>query len=100
MPGVVHIDGTARPHLVRRDRNRDFYALIEAFKKHTGLPGIINTSFNMHEEPIVCSAEDAVRAFLEGNLDFLVLGSHLVRHPSGVNHPMKAVIPFLEAVDA
>ena len=91
MPGVVHIDGTARPQLVRRDRNPGFYEIIQAFNERTGLPAIINTSFNMHEEPIVCTAADAVRAFLEGNLDYLILGSFLIRHPAGVNHPLKSV---------
>ena len=73
MPGVVHLDGTARPHLVRRDRNPGMYRILEAFRRRTGLPGVINTSFNMHEEPIVCSAEDCVRAFLAG-LDYLAIG--------------------------
>lgn len=79
--GVVHVDGTARPHLVLEDRNPSFYRIIEAFRRITGLPAIINTSFNMHEEPIVCTAEDAVRAFLTGDLDFLALGRYLIRHP-------------------
>lgn len=91
MPGVVHVDGTARPQLVREDRNRGFYEIIQAFHGLTGLPAVINTSFNMHEEPIVCSADDAVRAFLQGNLDYLVLGSELVRHPDGISHPLRSV---------
>ncbi|MDH3224180.1 MAG: carbamoyltransferase [Gemmatimonadota bacterium] len=91
MPGVVHIDGTARPQLVRSDRNPGFHEIIREFHERTGLPAIINTSFNMHEEPIVCTAKDAVRAFLDGNLDYLVLGSFLVRHPAGINHPLKSV---------
>ncbi|HEX7120399.1 MAG TPA: carbamoyltransferase C-terminal domain-containing protein [Longimicrobiales bacterium] len=93
MPGVVHLDGTARPHLVRRDRNPGMYRIIEAFRERTGLPGIINTSFNMHEEPIVCTADDAVRAFLAGNLDYLAIGPFLVKHPAGVSHPLKPVRP-------
>jgi len=81
MAGVVHIDGTARPQLVRKDRDPGFHRIIEAFHRRTGLPAVINTSFNMHEEPIVCSADDAVRAFLEGNLEYLALGDRLVKHP-------------------
>ncbi|MFV1857922.1 MAG: carbamoyltransferase [Anaerolineales bacterium] len=81
LQGVVHVDGTARPHLVLEDRNPGFYRIIEAFREITGLPAIINTSFNMHGEPIVCSAEDAVRAFLTGDLDYLALGSSLIGHP-------------------
>ncbi len=91
MPGVVHLDGTARPQLVRRERNPSFYRIIAEFRKRTGLPGVINTSFNMHEEPIVCTARDAVRGFLEGNLDFLMLGSCLIRHPNGIAHPLRPV---------
>ncbi len=91
MDGVVHVDGTARPQLVREERNPGYHAIIEAFKRRTGLPGIINTSFNMHEEPIVCSARDCVRAFLQGNLDYLAIGDHLVKHPEGVNHELVPV---------
>jgi carbamoyltransferase len=91
MAGVVHLDNTARPQLVREDRSPEYYRLIRAFSERTGLPGIINTSFNMHEEPIVRSADDAVRAFLDGNLDYLALGSRLIRHPRGVLHPLKPV---------
>jgi carbamoyltransferase len=90
MAGVVHLDGTARPQLVRADRNQAFHAILTAFQQRTGLPGVINTSFNMHEEPIVCSADDAVRAFLQGNLDYLALGGRLIRHPAGITRPLKA----------
>jgi carbamoyltransferase len=93
MKGVVHVDGTARPHLVRKEVNPSYYRILEAFCQRTGLPGIINTSFNMHEEPIVCSAEDCVRAFLNGNLDYLAIGSYLVKHPNEITHPLKPAIP-------
>jgi carbamoyltransferase len=91
MPGVVHLDGTARPHLVRKGRNPSYYKIIDEFQKRTGLPAIINTSFNMHEEPIVCNADDCVRAFLDGNLDYLAIGSYLIKHPAGITHPIKPV---------
>jgi carbamoyltransferase len=90
MEGVVHVDGTARPHLVLRDRNPSMYQVIEAFHERTGLPAIINTSFNMHEEPIVCSADDCVRAFLDAELDYLAIGPHLVKNPRGITRPLKA----------
>lgn len=93
MKGVVHVDGTARPHLVREDRNPGYYKIISAFKERTGLPAIINTSFNMHEAPIVCDASNAVEGFLEGRLDYLAIGKHLVRHPRGASHALKPVIP-------
>ena len=98
MKGVVHLDDTARPQLVRRDRNPSFYRIIEAFYQRTGLPGIINTSFNMHEEPIVCSAEDCVRAFLQGNLDYLAIGPYLIKHPCGMPHPMRPVAAMVESI--
>ncbi|HEX5436706.1 MAG TPA: carbamoyltransferase C-terminal domain-containing protein [Gemmatimonadaceae bacterium] len=91
LQGVVHVDGTARPQLVCRDRNPEYYAIIAAFHRRTGLPAIVNTSFNMHEEPIVYSADDAVRGFLAGHLDFLAIGSHLVAHPQAVTHPLHPV---------
>ena len=96
MPGVVHIDGTARPQLVRREKNPDYYRIIDAFRARTGLPAVINTSFNMHEEPIVRTADDCVRAFLTGRLDYIALGPHLIRHPEGITHPLVAV-PQVEA---
>ena len=78
-PAVCHIDNTARPQVVRREQNPSYYRIIEEFEKITGLPIIVNTSFNMHEEPIVCSPEDAIRAFLAGSVDCLALGNFLVR---------------------
>lgn len=80
-PAAVHIDGTARPQLVRVDTNPSFYRIIKEYQALSGIPSIINTSFNMHEEPIVNSPDDAIRAFLEGNLDYLAIGDFLVCHP-------------------
>ena len=90
-PGVVHIDGTARPQLVREQDNPSYYKIIDEFRKRTGLPTIINTSFNMHEEPIVCSPEDAIRAFRLGHLDFLAIGDFLVPSPEEIQHPIEPV---------
>ena len=80
-PGVVHLDGTARPQLVRREDNASYYAIIDEFRRLTGLPTVINTSFNIHEEPIVRSPEDAIRAFQVGHLDYLAIGTFLVENP-------------------
>lgn len=77
-PASVHIDGTARPQLVDHASNPSFYRIIKAYEGITGLPGIINTSFNMHEEPIVCSPEDAIRAFQLGKLDVLAIGNFII----------------------
>jgi carbamoyltransferase len=81
-PAAVHIDGTARPQLVTEQSNPSFHKVLKEYHALTGIPSVINTSFNMHEEPIVCSPDDAVRAFLQGNLDYLAIGSFLVAHPS------------------
>jgi carbamoyltransferase len=78
-PAAVHVDGTARPQLVRRDLNAAMYDILQAYKKRTGVSCVINTSFNMHEEPIVRSPEDAITAFRQSELDILVLGPFLVR---------------------
>jgi carbamoyltransferase len=77
-PAAVHVDGTARPQLLRREVNPRMHAILRRFKELSGVSCVINTSFNMHEEPIVCSPADAVRSFLESKLDVLVLESRLV----------------------
>jgi len=77
-PGVVHVDGTARPQVVSQEANPRFYRIIAEFEKFTGVPSVVNTSFNMHEEPIVCTPEDAVRAFLAGAVDLLAIGPWMV----------------------
>jgi len=81
-PAAVHVDGTARPQLVSAESSPGFHRILTEYYKLSGVPSVINTSFNMHEEPIVCSPEDAVRAFLQGNLDYLAIGNFLVEHPS------------------
>jgi carbamoyltransferase len=80
-PAAVHVDGTARPQLVSERTNPRFCKILRGYHERTGIPALINTSFNMHEEPIICSPEDAVRAFQAGNLDYLALGPFLVPHP-------------------
>ena len=91
MPGVVHVDGTARPQLVHPDSSPGFHAILRAFHERTGLPGVVNTSFNMHEEPIVCTAADCVRAFLAAKIDYLALGDCLVPHPEPAARTLRPV---------
>jgi carbamoyltransferase len=81
-PAAVHVDGTARPQLVTARSNPSFYRILQEYHSLTGLSSVINTSFNMHEEPIVCTPDDAIRAFLQGNLDYLAMGDFLVAHPA------------------
>lgn len=77
-PAVVHVDNTARPQLVRKENNPALYGIIMKYEELTGLPMLINTSFNVHDEPIVSSIVDAVVGFFQCELDYLVLGSLLI----------------------
>ncbi len=78
-PGAVHIDGTARPQILKKSDNPGFYKIIEEFYKGTGIPSIINTSFNLHGEPIVCTPKDALRAFKKSGIDILAIENFVVR---------------------
>ena len=80
-PAAVHVDGTARPQLIRREVNPGYYDILSEYEKISGTPCLINTSFNMHEEPIVCTPDDAIRAFLAGKLDALAIGPFFVEAP-------------------
>jgi carbamoyltransferase len=76
IPAVVHVDGTARPQSVARDTNPLYWKLIEAYRARSGIPLVLNTSFNVHEEPIVCFPENAVQALSEDRIDCLALGPY------------------------
>ncbi len=79
-PGVVHVDGTARPQIVSESDNPVYYRIVKEFKRITGLSCIVNTSFNIHEEPIVCTPQDAIRAFKIGHLDALAIGPFVTKN--------------------
>jgi carbamoyltransferase len=78
IPAVRHVDGTARIQTINRDQNPVYYDLLKAFQARTGVPVLVNTSFNTRGEPIVCTPRDAVESFLTSPLDALVIGSFLV----------------------
>ena len=78
IPAVVHVDGTARPQLVQRASNPLYYDILTHFKEITGLPCLVNTSFNAHEEPIINTPQEAVVALMEKRIDFLVCDEGLV----------------------
>ena len=80
-PAVCHVDGTARPQFLDRSSTPSFYKVVSEYQRLSGIPLVINTSFNIHEEPIVCTPEDAVRAFRLGHLDALALGPFWVESP-------------------
>jgi carbamoyltransferase len=77
IPAVNHVDNTGRVQSVERDVNPRYYGLIEAVGKQTGVPIVLNTSFN-ENEPIVCTPEEALACFGKTQMDVLVLGNHLV----------------------
>lgn len=83
-PGVVHVDNTARPQLVSEKDNPSMYRILVEYNALTGIPCLINTSFNMHEEPIVCSPSDAVRSFQSGHLDYLAIGNWIAKNSNPV----------------
>jgi len=78
IPAVVHKDGSARVQTVCKDENSIFYKLIKEYYKITKVPCIINTSFNINGEPIVCTPEDAIKTFFSCGLDCLVMGSYIL----------------------
>ena len=80
IPAVVHVDGTARPQSVSRATNPLYWRLIEAYRERSGIPLVLNTSFNVHEEPIVCFPENAVQALSEDRIDCLALGPFWAEH--------------------
>jgi hypothetical protein len=79
IPAVTHVDGTARPQLVSRRTNPRFWQVLRDFGRMTGVPVLLNTSFNNEAEPIVQTVDDAIVAFLTMDLDALVVGPYLVR---------------------
>ena len=74
IPAVTHVDYTARVQTVTKENNSRYYDLISKFKDKTGCPVIVNTSFNVRREPIVCSPTDAFNCFMGTELDYLVIG--------------------------
>jgi carbamoyltransferase len=78
IPSVTHVDGSARPQTVERDVNPLYWRLINEFGRRTGVPVIMNTSFNLRGEPIVSSPTDAIRTFFSSGMDALIIGSFVV----------------------
>ena len=76
---MVHIDSTARPQIIDKSINKRMYNVLSNFKKISGIGVLINTSFNMHEEPIICTIKDAFRAFISSKLDYLMINDEIFR---------------------
>ncbi len=78
-PAVVHVDGTARPQLIRKEVHPFIHQVISRYKELSGRPAIINTSYNMHEEPIIGNSVDAIKGFLESGIDMLYIEGYLIK---------------------
>jgi carbamoyltransferase len=78
LPAITHVDYSARIQTVHQSTNPGYYRLLEAFKRRTGCAVLVNTSFNVRGEPIVCTPEDAYRCFMRTEMDYLVMEDHLL----------------------
>lgn len=87
IPAVLHVDGTTRPQLVHAEASPRYHALISAFHRRTGVPMVLNTSFNRRGEPIVCTPADALDSFLGLGADALAIGDFLVERPPAPGTP-------------
>ncbi|MFY9756741.1 MAG: carbamoyltransferase C-terminal domain-containing protein, partial [Pseudolabrys sp.] len=81
IPAVVHVDHSARPQIINRDDNPLYHDILGAFERETGLPVLVNTSFNVHEEPIVNAPAECIKALRDGRIDFVVTDRGLYDHP-------------------
>jgi carbamoyltransferase len=78
LPAITHVDYSARIQTVHRETNSRYYGLLQAFRERTGCPVLVNTSFNVRGEPIVCTPEDAYRCFMRTEIDYLVIDNLLL----------------------
>lgn len=95
---ATHIDGTARIQTVTKERNGRFYDLIVKFQERTGIPAVLNTSFNVRGEPIVCSPTDAVMAFFSTGLDALIIGNYVISKEVEAHSPLKSIQEVLTQI--
>jgi carbamoyltransferase len=94
IPAVRHVDGTARIQTINREQSPRYYDLLKAFQARTGVPVLVNTSFNTRGEPIVCTPRDALECFWTSPLDALVIGSYLVERPLGTGRSVWPPVPM------
>lgn len=78
-PAITHVDGTARPQIIFRETNPTYYDILTEYKKLTGVAVLVNTSFNMHEEPIINTPKEAIETFKLGGLDVLAIGNYILQ---------------------
>jgi carbamoyltransferase len=87
VPAVTHVDGSARIQTVRAETTPRYHALLSEFERQTGCPMVINTSFNVRGEPIVCTPEDAFHCFIRTHMDTLVIGNFVLRKEDQRSYP-------------
>ena len=83
IPAVTHVDGTGRLQTVHKETNPRYHRLIETFGQATGVPVVLNTSFNLKGEPIVNTPQEAFNTFTHSGMDVLVLGDYMIEKPKG-----------------
>jgi carbamoyltransferase len=81
LPAITHVDGSARPQTVSRKTNPLYWQVIKEFENITGVPCVLNTSFNIMGEPIICTPPQAIRCFYGTGIDALAIGNYLVLKP-------------------
>ena len=86
IPAVTHVDGTGRLQVIRREQNTRYYDLIKEFGKLSGIPMLINTSFNVRGEPVVCTPEDAYRCMMGTGIDYVIIGNYLIKREDNPQH--------------
>jgi carbamoyltransferase len=86
IPAVIHVDGTSRVQTIDRETNPRYWQVIEEYRKLSGLPVVLNTSFNVKSEPIVCSPSDAIDSFLKSDLDYVLIGDYLLKKRNDHGH--------------
>lgn len=86
IPAVTHVDGSGRLQVIRKEQNPRYYNLIKEFGKLSGVPILINTSFNVRGEPIVCTPYDAYRCMMGTGIDYLVMGKYLIKRDDNLQH--------------
>ena len=79
LQAITHLDGSARVQTVDKKDNKDFYNILKEFEKLSNFPILLNTSFNINGEPIVCSPDDALNTFFNSQLDVLIIGDYMIR---------------------
>jgi carbamoyltransferase len=89
LPAITHVDYSARVQTVTAGQNPEFHDLLKRFEERTGCPVLVNTSFNVRGEPVVCSPDDAYRCFVNTEMDYLAIGSYLLKRSDQPHQSVK-----------